>query len=89
MAYTTIDDPEKYFQCVTYTGNGSSRTISYPNADSDLDADLIWIKQRDGDATSQTIFDTVRGAQKAIFTNNTNAEATRTDAVSAFDTDDF
>ena len=89
MAYTTIDDPEKYFQCVTYTGNGSSRTISYPNADSDLDADLIWIKQRDGDATSQTIFDTVRGAQKAIFTNNANAEATRTDAVSAFDTDDF
>ena len=89
MAYTTINDPEKYFQCVTYTGNGSSRTISYPNADADLDADLIWIKQRDGDATSHTIFDTVRGAQKAIFTNNTNAEATRTDAVSAFDTDDF
>ena len=89
MAYTTIDDPEKHFQCVTYTGNGSSRTISYPNADADLDADLIWIKQRDGDATSQTIFDTVRGAQEAIFTNNTNAETTRTDAISAFDTDDF
>ena len=89
MAYTTIDNPEKYFQCVTYTGNGSSRTISYPNADADLDADLIWIKQRDGDATSHTIFDTVRGAQKAIFTNNTNTETTRTNAISAFDTDDF
>ena len=74
---------------LTYTGNGSSRTISYPNADADLDADLIWIKQRDGDATSQTIFDTVRGAQEAIFTNNQNAETTRTNAVSAFDTDDF
>jgi len=89
MAYTTIDDPEKHFQCVTYTGNGSSRTISYPNADADLDADMIWIKQRDGDATSHTIFDTVRGAQEAIFTNNVNAETTRTDAISAFGTDDF
>ena len=88
MAYTTIDDPEKYFQCVLYTGNGSNRTISYPNADADLDADMIWIKQR-SDATSHTIFDSVRGVQEAIFTNNTNAETTRTDAVSAFGTDGF
>ena len=87
-AYTTIDNPEQYFQIVLYTGNGSNRTISYPNADADLDADMIWIKQR-SDATSHTIFDTVRGAQEAIFTNNANAETTRTDAVSAFGTDGF
>jgi len=89
MSYTNgLDNPELFFQIVLYTGNGSNRTISYPNADADLDADMIWIKQR-SDATSHTIFDTVRGAQKAIFPNNTNAETTRTDAISAFGTDGF
>ena len=87
-AYTTIDNPELYFQTVLYTGNGSTQTISYPNADADLTADMIWIKQRSQE-TSHTIFDSVRGVQEAIFTNNINAETTRTDAVSAFGTDGF
>ena len=88
MAYTTIDYSQQYFQCVLYTGDGSSRTITLPDTDADTDPDVVWIKQR-SDATSHTIFDSVRGAQEAIFTNNSNAETTRTDAVSAFNTDGF
>ena len=89
MAYTTIDYSQQYFQCVLYTGDGSSRTITLPDTDADTDPDVVWIKQRGGDGTSHTVFDSVRGAQEAIFTNNSNAETTRTDAVSAFNTDGF
>lgn len=88
MAYTTIQDPEKYFQVVLYTGNGSNRDITLPG-DTDLQPNLVWIKQRGGSGTSHTLFDSVRGVQEAIFSNGTNAETTRTDAVSAFNSDGF
>jgi len=87
--FTAVDYSQQYFQCVLYTGDGSSRTITLPDTDADTAPDLVWIKQRGGDGTSHTVFDSVRGVQEAIFTNNTNTETTRTDAVSAFNTDGF
>ena len=87
--FTAVDYSQQNFQCVLYTGDGSSRTITLPDTDADTAPDLVWIKQRAGDATSHTVFDSVRGVQEAIFTNNVNAETTRTDAVSAFNTDGF
>ena len=46
MAYTAIDDPEAHFQTVLYTGDGNnSRTITLPG-DTDMQPDMIWLKER-------------------------------------------
>ena len=87
MAYTTIDNPELYFQVKTYTGNGSTQTITFDNTDADLDADLIWLKSR-SDAYSHQLFDTVRGATKLLNPEATDAEQTLS-GITAFGTDSF
>ena len=42
MAYTTIDDPSKYFDVTLWTGDGGARTITGLNHK----PDLIWTKTR-------------------------------------------
>ena len=45
-AYTAVDDPEAYFQVVIYTGDGSDdHAITLPG-DTDMQPDLVWIKNR-------------------------------------------
>ena len=63
--YTTIDNPELYFQVKLYTGNGSTQTITLDNTDADLDPDLICVKKRSGTHDS-VVVDTVRGVKKVI-----------------------
>ena len=65
MAYTTIDDPELYFQTKTYTGNGSTNAITF-DGDQNMQPDFVWIKDRD---TSQhhRLADSVRGVKKKKF----------------------
>ena len=46
MAYTTIDDPELYFQARAYTGNGGTQSITL-DGDNDLSPNFVWIKNRD------------------------------------------
>ena len=58
MAFTTIDDPSKFFQTVLYTGNGSSQSITF-DGNSDLQPDLLWIKNRN-DTHDPTIRDTTQ-----------------------------
>ena len=87
MAYTTIDNPELYFQCKLYTGNGSTQTITYDNTDADLDADMIWLKARNH-AYSHQLFDTVRGANELLNPEATDAEQTLS-GITAFATDSF
>ena len=84
MAYTTIDKPSDYFNTVLYTGNGSTQSITGVN----FQPDWVWIKNRDA-AQDHAIFDSVRGVQKQIKSNTTEAEFTRTDAISSFDSDGF
>ena len=87
MAYTTIDNPEAYFQTVLYTGDASTQSVTLPG-DTDMQPDLVWIKNRD-EAQDFAIFDSVRGTQKQIKSNTNEEELTRTDALSAFNTDGF
>jgi len=86
--YTTIDNPEAYFQTKLYTGNGSTQTITLDNTDADLDPDLIWVKKRSGSHDS-VVVDTVRGVTKVIETSTTDAEATWTNGITAISTDSF
>ena len=86
-AYTTIDNPELYFQAKLYTGSGGTQSITL-DGDEDMQPDLVWIKSR-ADTNPHTVVDAVRGATKVIWTNVTSGEGTYTDEVTAFDSDGF
>ena len=87
MAYTTIDDPSAHFQTAIYTGTGSSRSVTN-DGNSNLQPDLIWIKERDGTG-SHAAFDSTRGVQKELKLDVAEAEATAAQSVTAFDSDGF
>ena len=84
MAYTTIDNPVEYFNTKLYTGTGSSQSITGVG----FQPDWVWLKDRTS-AYNHAVFDKVRGVQKRIFTNLTNAEDTASDTLTAFDSDGF
>ena len=47
MAYTTIDDPEAYFQTIIYTGASGTNPRSHTlPGDTDMQPDLVWLKKR-------------------------------------------
>ena len=87
MAYTTIDNPELYFQTVLYGGNNSTQSITL-GGDEDMQPDLVWIKAR-SDAGEHTVYDSVRGATKRLDTADNGAEDTVTNGVTAFNSDGF
>jgi len=87
MAYTTIDDPSAHFQVTSYSGNGSTQAVVNAG-NSDLQPDWVWIKERNN-AVSSRIFDSSRGVQKRMFTNNTDAESTQSNSLTAFSSDGF
>ena len=86
-AYTTIDDPEAYFQIELYTGTGSSHAITF-DGDTDMQPDLVWIKARD-DAESHNLYDAVRGTTKHIETDTDQVENTEATSLTAFGSDGF
>ena len=88
MAYTTIDDPEAYFQTVIYTGDGSAdHAITLPG-DTDMQPDVVWIKNRDA-TDSHCFFDSVRGATKVMHVELEAAETTDADTLDSFTSDGF
>jgi hypothetical protein len=89
MAYTTIDDPEAYFQVEAYTGTGSTRTVTL-SADTDMQPDVVWIKKR-ASTYNHNLFDSVRGVNKGMYVNNDAAEhdSNADGYLSAFSSDGF
>jgi len=87
MAYTTIDNPELYFQTKLYTGTGSSLAVTLDGSEN-LQPDWLWIKNR-GTTDENVVHDSVRGVGKRLITDGTQAEATTTNQVSSFDSDGF
>ena len=57
-AYTTIDDPEAYFQVKTWTGDGEASLALTLDGDTNMQPDLVWIKARDA-AESHPVFDVI------------------------------
>jgi hypothetical protein len=84
MAYTTIDDPGLYFNTKLYTGTGSSLA----NTGVGFQPDLVWIKGRSG-ATEHVLTDSVRGVTKELSSNDTGAEETVAQGLTAFGSDGF
>jgi len=87
MAYTTIDNPELFFQIKLYTGTGSELDITL-DGDTEMQPDWVWIKERNG-ATNQMLTDSVRGATKTLHSQNTDAESTDAQALKSFNSDGF
>ena len=88
--YTTIDDPEAYFQVKLYTGDGNSTQAITLDGDEDMQPDLVWIKNRT-DAHYHNLNDSVRGVGAAeVLRTNSNAAASGTSGhVSVIGSDGF
>jgi hypothetical protein len=84
MPYTVVDLPAEYFETKLYTGNGSTQTISGLN----FAPEWVWLKGRSV-AYSSGLFDIIRGTGKHLTSNNTNAEATAANTLTAFNSDGF
>jgi len=84
MAYTDIDKPDLYFNTKLYTGDG---TTSNSITGVGFQPDWIWIKKRNSIA-SHRLLDSIRGVQKHLASDNTDAEVTQ-NSVMSFDTDGF
>ena len=77
MAFTTIDDPSKYFQTLLYTGDGgSNRTINF-DGNSDLQPDFLWVKRRNT-AQNHYLANTSDSISKVMYSNDTGTEANET-----------
>lgn len=82
---TSTTQANKYYDENLYTGNGSTQSITNTGS---FQPDFVWIKSR-SDSYSNFLFDAVRGTNKSIFSNNTNAEVTDTNALTAFNSNGF
>jgi hypothetical protein len=78
------DVPADYFNTVLYTGTGATQSITGVG----FQPDWVWFKRR-GAVENHWLTDAVRGSTKGLFSNLTDAEATRTDQLTSFDADGF
>ena len=85
--YTTIDNPELYFQVKTYSGTGSAQSVTF-DGDEDMQPDLVWGKGRSV-TNLHALFDSVRGTGKALYSDRNNAEENQAQGVTAFNSDGF
>ena len=88
MAYTAIDDPEAYFQTKLYTGDASTTQAQTLDGTTDMQPDMVWIKQRNG-TNNHMLADAVRGANNKITPNENYANDTGTTSLKAFNSDGF
>ena len=84
MAYTTVNKSTDYFNTKLYTGNGSTQSITGVG----FQPDLVWIKDRDA-TNSNPIYDVIRGATKRLQSDTSDAESTKSNGLTSFDSDGF
>ena len=93
MAYTTIDNPELYFQVKAYTGNGtaigSGGLAVTLDGDEDMQPDFVWLKNRSTADRSNQVYDVLRGVTKGLKTNSSDEENTSSERLTAFGSDGF
>tara|TARA_Y100001937_G_scaffold126533_1_gene196030 strand:- start:142 stop:4104 length:3963 start_codon:yes stop_codon:yes gene_type:complete len=91
LCTTNLDDPliadgRDYFAAKTYTGNAGTQAIT----GLEFSPDFLWIKNRtDSSAAAHRLFDTVRGANKTLFSNLTNDELEVANSLTSFDSNGF
>ena len=80
-----VAKPNTVMDVVLYTGTGAALT---PTSSLGFNPDWIWIKSRSA-ATDHALYDVVRGAQARLESNNSDAEVTSDDGVTAFNSAGF
>ena len=88
MAYA-IKKGSDYFDVSTWSGDSSATT----QIATSFSPDFVWIKNRSNTggsgAASHMLYDTVRGVQKELQTNLTDAEGTLSTGLNSFDSDGY
>ena len=79
-----VDD---VFSAYTYTGNGSTQTITN-GIDLSGKGGMVWFKSRSA-AIDHWLVDTDRTGSKGLYSNATSAQATATNSISAFNSNGF
>ena len=74
----------KQFNVLTYTGNGSTQSISNLG----FKPDLVWIKSR-SNSNSNELYDSSRGATKRLRSDTNDGEDTRSSELTGFTSDGF
>ena len=87
MAYTTIDDPEAYFQVHLYTGTGSTNARTL-DGDTDLQPDMVWVKKRSS-TQEWACADAARGGDNIVYLNGNNSNDTTAGIIPSFQSDGF
>jgi hypothetical protein len=82
---STAVQGSSYMVATLYTGNGGTQTIT--NA-SGLRPDLVWFKERSSNS-SNWLFDTIRGIYNRLSSNETTAEGSQTNSLTAFNANGF
>jgi hypothetical protein len=85
IGFGLTNQANKYFDVTTYTGDGAVRSITNSGS---MQPDFVWDKLRSG-ANSHRLFDAVRGVEKALYSNLTNAETTETGTLTSFNSNGF
>jgi hypothetical protein len=79
-----INKPNQYFNSKLYTGNSSTQSITGVG----FQPDFVWMKQRNA-TNSHVVIDSVRGVLKRIRPDQTDAEDTLANSLTAFGSDGF
>ena len=89
MATTyAIPDGRVAMAATTYTGNGSTLSVSNAVNGVSMQPDLVWIKDRTG-ANNHCLFDSVRGTTILLNSNTTGADQTFATSLTSFNTTGF
>jgi hypothetical protein len=85
---SAIVDGSQYFNAVLYTGASAGGTTSQNITGVGFQPDFLWIKAR-SNAGSNCLADVVRGGNKQLFSNLTNAEQTDSNIITSLNADGF
>ena len=72
---------------VTFRYDGTASNVTFQGA-TRFTPDWVWAKRR-SDTEDNVVFDSVRGVQKQLRTNETGVESTKTNAISSFNSNGF
>jgi hypothetical protein len=80
----TIDDGSEYFNTILYSGTGSTQSMTGVG----FQPDFVWLKSR-SNTHYHNLYDSVRGATRAMFSNFDGAEVIEAGNLQSFTSDGF
>jgi hypothetical protein len=83
---STIVAGNKVMDATTYTGNGSTRTITNSGA---IKPDFVWLKSRVSSTWNHQLYDSLRAPLNSLSSNTSDSTYTYTDTLTAFNSNGF